>query len=179
MKPNIVTKFAIASEEGVEIIKHLTRTIAKEKFEALIPSEMLDNYINEELNDKKLIDDLNESLTTQWLVVYKNDQPAGYARITSKGERPVVEEKSIISIADFGVLQEYNEPEVLQSLLDKCYYICKIYQAVWLHEYKENPLLFFFEANKFKRMNQESDSYGLLPLPSVFMIREKEEIIPK
>jgi hypothetical protein len=180
METNIVTKFAIASEEGLETIKNLTRTIAREKFTHLLTAADLEHFIAQAFSDKKLIDDLNEMLTTQWLVVYKDDTPAGYARITSKGAYPLSEQKNYIRMADFGILATYNEPLVLQSLFDKCYNLCKSYQAIWLHEYKDNPLLPFFAQNGFTPVHAEPACYDLLPIPSVFMIREKGNVqLPK
>ncbi len=85
------------------------------------------------------------SMSNQWLVVYVDDKPAGFARITSKGERPkAIAQKRIIRIADFGIIEAYTDPAVRQSLFDKCLSICKSYEVIWINEYSENPLINFF-----------------------------------
>jgi len=44
---------------------------------------VLKNYIAENFSEKNLLVEGN-SMSNQWLVVYADDEPAGYARITSK-----------------------------------------------------------------------------------------------
>lgn len=111
-------------------------------------------------------------MSNQWLVVYKNDQPAGFARITSKGERPAtLSQQRVIRIADFGILKEYADPEVRQSLFDKCLSVCKPYEATWINEYVQNHFIDFFKASGFVQQEDIANHYEL-PLPSAYLIKE-------
>lgn len=165
---NIITKFTVATEEGIDVLVMLTRQLAIEKFSAIADESMLDQYIDKNFNKKVLVAELN-SMSNQWLVVYVNDQPAGYARITSKGKKPAsLDNKRSVRIADFGVLKIYPE-QVKNSLLEKCLTVCKPYEGIWLNEYVHNPLIEFFEKNGFFKQQQPAQ-LDELALESVYLI---------
>lgn len=170
MESKIITKFTIATEQGMAALLYLTQTIAREKFTSLLSKEQVENYLSANCSEKALIVEIN-SMSNQWLVVYADDQPAGYARITSKGEKPeTITRRRTIRIADFGILKEAKDPAIIRSLFDKCLTICKSYEAVWINEYIQNPLIGFFESEGFAK--QDGDfKMDELPLPSVCLIR--------
>ncbi|MFA4868580.1 MAG: N-acetyltransferase [Pedobacter sp.] len=173
MNTKIITKFTIATEQGLNILLMLTREIAKEKFSNLLEVQVLDKYIADNFNEKSLIVEVN-SMSNQWLVVYADDEPAGYVRITSKGKRPVrLEQKRSMRIADFGILNKYSDPMIMQSLFEKCMTVCRSYEALWINEYMENPLLDFLERKDFVREN-ENWQHDELPLASVCFIKDQE-----
>lgn len=170
MDSKIITKFTIATEQGIGSLLYLTQTIAREKFETLLPKDQLENYLSENCSEKALMAEIN-SMSNQWLVVYMDDQPAGFARITSKGERPeTLTQKRVIRIADFGVLKEATNPAIRQSLFDKCLSVCKSYEAVWINEFTQNPLISFFESQGFI-IQDGNFTMDELPLKSLCLIR--------
>nr|WP_199159194.1 N-acetyltransferase [Pedobacter sp. ASV2] len=172
MDTKIVTKFTVVTEQGMDALLFLTKAIAIEKFSNLLGAEILETYIAENFSEKTLIVEVN-SMSNQWLVVYSDDEPAGYARITSKGKRPErLDRKRIIRIADFGILKKYADPAIRQSLFDKCMSVCKPYDAIWVNEYKENLIMDFLETEGFVK---EKEIYGHdeLPLQSVCLIKEQ------
>lgn len=172
MDKKIITKFRVANEEGVAELLHLTRTLAQEKFENLLSAEMLENYIAANFNEKMLVDEMN-SLSNQWLVVYAGDEPAGYVRITAKGKRPeAIESKRAVRIADFGILKAYNAEAVWQSLFDKCMSVGRGYEAIWLNEYTENPVLEFFEQAGFIKQQGRSE-LDELPVKGAYLIKQR------
>ncbi|MEE1898620.1 N-acetyltransferase [Flavobacterium rakeshii] len=169
---NVTTKFIIATEQGMDIMRTLTHQLAKEKFSSLIDKKTLDNYITENFNDKELITELN-SLSNQWIVVYADDNPAGYVKITSKGIKPnSFEDKRAMRIADFGVLKKYDRPEIKHSLLKKCISVCKLYEGIWLNEYIYNPLIPFFEDNGFQKQtgNYEFEDLALSSVLLIYLV---------
>lgn len=173
MNTKIITKFTIATEQGLNILLKLTREIAREKFSNLLEMQVLDKYIADNFSEKSLIVELN-SMSNQWLVVYADDEPAGYVRITSKGKRPIrLEQKRSIRIADFGILNKYTDPMIRQSLFDKCMTVCKSYEALWINEYPDNNLLDFFETEEFIREN-DNCQHDELPLASVCFIKDQK-----
>ena len=172
MDSKITTKFTIGTEQGMGTLLYLTQTIALEKYSAIVSKEKIDNYISGNFSEQSLIVEVN-SMSNQWLVVYVNDEPAGFARITSKGERPKsITQKRIIRIADFGITKEYSDPAVRQSLFDKCLSVCKSYEVIWINEYSENPLIDFFESAGFIK-HQEGIELKELPLQYVCLIKQK------
>ncbi len=166
----ITTKFTIGTEQGRGILASLAKEIATEKFKSLVEPQQFEDYISKKFNDKNLIAEMN-SMSNQWLVVYVADAPAGYACITSNGRKPKnQEEMRMMRIADFGILEKYNDMTTRLSLLKKCTDISKSYDGLWIHEYKENPLISFFESEGFVMQN-ETYEHEELPLPSVFLIK--------
>ncbi|MDP9079596.1 MAG: N-acetyltransferase [Bacteroidota bacterium] len=172
MATNIVTKFTIGTEQGVDTLLFLTSAIAREKFSGRIPDQKLDDYINKNFNHETLTIELN-SMSNQYLVVYADDEPAGYARVTSKGWRPeLFEGKTLARIADFGVLAKHDDPLVRKSLFEKCLSISTMQQVIWISEYENNPYLNFFESYGFKR-NVDISAQQELPLSPVYLVKEK------
>jgi hypothetical protein len=171
MDTRIITKFTIATEQGINTLLFLTKAIAIEKFSGLLHAQELQNYITENFSDQTLMVEVN-SMSNQWLVVYADDEPAGYARITSKGGRPqILDHKRAIRIADFGLLKRYDNPEIKQSLFAKCLSVCKSYEAIWINEYLKNPFMDFFESEGFAG-HDSAGKLDELPLPSVYLIKQ-------
>lgn len=172
MDTKIITRFTVATEQGMDALLSLTREIAIEKFSGLLHTQVLEKYILENFNRDPLIVEVN-SMSNQWLVVYADDQPAGYARITTKGKKPEnLDSQRIIRIADFGILKRYVDPEIRQSLFEKCIIVCKSYEAIWINEYAENPLIDFFEIEGFVKQAKVFE-FDELPLSSVYLIKKQ------
>ncbi|WP_027388807.1 hypothetical protein [Chryseobacterium gregarium] len=171
---DITVKFTIATEQGTDTLMMLTEQIALEKFSQLVDAKILAGYIEENFSEKVLISELN-SLSNQWLVVYVDEKPAGYARITSKGKMPEsLYQKRSIRIADFGIRSRYSsDPAIRKSLIDKCLEVCKSHDAIWINEYSDSPLLPFFESEGFLR-DKIIYGYDDLPLRSVVLIKNQE-----
>jgi hypothetical protein len=169
VKMNINTKFTVATDEGTRVLDVLTKELATEKFTNLLDKEALAIYISDKFNLKVLVDELN-SMSNQWLVVYVDDIAAGYARITTQGKKiAVLEGKRVVRIADFGVLEQYRNDEVVNSLLNKCIQVCRSYEGIWINEYTESPLISSFEAKGF--VQQEGDcQYDDLQLKSHYFV---------
>lgn len=166
---NIITKFTVVTRQGMDALLMLTKELAIEKFSALLEQKVIDSYISKNFNEDALTADIN-NISNQWLVVYADGQPAGYARITSKGERPQsLEGKRAVRIADFGVLNKYTAPAIKEALLEKCLTVCKPYESVWITEYADNPLIKLFENKGFTRQHLAAQ-FGELPLASVCLI---------
>jgi hypothetical protein len=172
MESKIVTKFTIGTEQGIDTLLFLTETIAREMFTGKVPAQELENYIQLNFNEDALMKELN-SMSNQYLIVYVDDQPAGYAKVTSKGVRPeVFGGKTLVRIADFRVLAKYNDPLIIKSLFEKCLSITTMQQVIWISEFENNPYLDFFESYGFKR-NSAITVPQELSLPPVNLVKEK------
>ncbi|WP_400262647.1 N-acetyltransferase [Sphingobacterium sp. SG20118] len=168
----ITIKFTVATEEGLEALLKLTRAIAIEKFSKYLEPQLMEEYIQTNFNDKALVVELN-SMSNQWLIAYVDNIPAGFVQITSKGVRPSsLERKRAIRIANFGVLKKYVDSGIEKVLLEKSLIVCKPYEAIWINEYIQNPLIGLFESRGFVR---QKEIYELdeLPLNSLYLIALK------
>jgi len=167
---NIITKFTVATEQGIEALLMLTKTLAVQKFAQLLKPVELEHYIIENFNAQTLISEIN-SMSNQWLVVYVDDQPMGYARITSKGHKPIaVGGKRAIRIADFGVCQHQAQQQIMTSLIDKCLAVCSTYEVIWINEPVGSSLIGLFEQKGFIRQPGMS-RFDELPLESALYLK--------
>lgn len=129
---SIITKFIVGSPWDMPALLFISRATARVEI------------MQDEVSD----------LSNQFIVVYSDDEPVGYARVTSKGVRPVsFQGKTAIRIADFGILKEFDDDAARTALLEKCLSICGIYQIIWIGESTESPYLNFFESYGFKRID--------------------------
>lgn len=166
---NIITKFTVVTQQGMAALSMLTHELAREKFTTLLTEKVLNDYLSKNFNEQTLIADVN-SISNEWLVVYVEGQPAGYARLTSKGQRPsALVGKRAIRMADFGVLHRYPAPVVKEVLLEKCLAASKAYENIWITEYADNPLVPLFESKGFTRQDT-GGQLDELPLASVCLI---------
>ena len=172
MATKIETKFTIGTEMGINALLFLTAAIAREKFEGKVPDQELEEFIKINYNKAALMVELN-SMSNQYLIVYADDQPAGYARVTSKGARPeLFDHKTLARIADFGVLAKYDDPLISKSLFEKCLAISTMQQAIWISEFENNPYLGLFESYGFKR-HDDINAPQELSLSPVYLVKEK------
>lgn len=172
METKIVTKFTIGTEQGIDTLLFLTAAIARERFTGNVPDQELEDYISVNFNKDALMIELN-SMSNQYLIVYANDEPAGYARVTSKGTRPeLFDHQTLVRIADFGVLAKYNDPLISKSLFEKCLSISTMQQVIWISEFENNPYLDFFQSYGFER-NVDITAPQELSLRPVYLVKKK------
>jgi len=136
----ITTKFAIATEQGLEMLTQLIRDVSITSLETA-PSE---KYSRE-----NLIAALN-SLSNQFIVVYSDALPVGYACVTATGKRPEsLKNEKAVQIADFGLLKPYQQTTIQDVLLKKCLSISTIYSYVWMEIPTESPLIAYLNNHGF------------------------------
>ena len=147
---DIAVRFTIGSEEGVSQLLMLQNAQIKERYENVVDTKQLKNYINEHLNHRNTINELND-LSIQLLILFVEDKPAGYTIIRNSFQRPaVLEGKRVINYAFFYILPEYNSPETRQALWKKCLSIARTFdEACWIETLEKDPLISFFEESGF------------------------------
>lgn len=173
MANSIVTKFTIGTEQGISTILSIGVETAWESYTGRAPEDQLAAYIRDSFNDEVLHVEMN-SMSNQFLVVYADDEPAGYARITTKGERPeIFHNKTVARIADFAVLNKFDDVRIKENLFEKCLAVSNMQQVVWMSEYSDNADLAFFESYGFRRNTEIEDTHKL-DLNWVYLVKENE-----
>lgn len=125
MNPSIITKFAVASDKMIDELLYMTRTWMQEH-PAIVPEG--------QYTKKILVDSMN-SFSSQWLIAYVGDEPAGFAFLTDGGERPAsLENKRIVQLSAFAVLNAYAGSDAKKSLLEKCLLVYKGRDAMWTEQ---------------------------------------------
>ncbi|HEX8020628.1 N-acetyltransferase [Mucilaginibacter sp.] len=172
MATKIVTKFIIGNEQGINDLLVITTAIAGERFKGKVPDQELENYIDANFSKDALMVELN-SMSNQYLMVYADDEPAGYVRVTTKGTRPeFFAKKTLARIADFGVLARYSDPLINKSLFEKSLSVSTMQQVVWISEFEGSPYLDLFESYGFKR-NTDISVPQALSIQPVYFVKEK------
>jgi len=146
---NIISKFTVGSEKGIDIFLSLKEVHLTEMYSALVDSVKLKSYIENELDRRTAINDLND-LSTQLIVVFDNndDKALGYAVIRNNFNQPtILEDKRAVNLSFF-IISEYNIPEVQESLWQKCLSVTKSYSH-WIELPASDPLVSFFESSGF------------------------------
>lgn len=172
MATKIVTKFIIGNEQGINDLLVITTAIAGERFKGKVPDQEFENYVNTNFSKDALMVELN-SMSNQYLMVYADDEPAGYVRVTTKGTRPeFFAKKTLARIADFGVLAKHSDPLINKSLFEKSLSISNMQQVVWISEFEGSPYLDLFESYGFKR-NVDISIPQALSIQPVYLVKEK------
>jgi len=147
----ITTKFAIATEQGLDTLTQLARMVDAETYTTQFTSSELDAYLSKKYHRNNLIANLN-SLSNQYIIIYKEDTPVGYACISSAGTKPVnIKNEKAIKIVDLGILNLYKEEDIENILLEKCLSLSKIYSYIWIEVPVESKLIYLLKSNNFEQ----------------------------
>ncbi|MGF6847756.1 hypothetical protein QFZ51_002991 [Chitinophaga sp. W3I9] len=118
----IITKFAVASDKMIDELLYLTRTWLAEHPEIKMEGQYT----------KKILVNSMNSFSSQWFIVYAEEEPAGFAFLTDGGVRPpFLEGKRIVHLSAFAILQAHAGGTAAASLLEKCLAVYKGRDAMW------------------------------------------------
>jgi len=147
---DIVSKFTIASEEGLHNLAMLKEAQIRGMYSGSVEADDLEKYINQQLDEKNAVNDLN-NLSTQMVTVFAENKPVGYAIMKHSVNRPdaLVDQKAINYNA-FYVMPEYDHTEIKQSLWNKCLSVTNKYDAIWIEVYQNDPIIPFLESCGFQ-----------------------------
>jgi hypothetical protein len=167
----VISKFTIGSDQGLNTLVQLTAAITREKLAGRLSPEAIEKHIGKTFNRKAITTEIN-SMSNQYVTVYVDDEPAGYARISSRGEKPgMLADKRALGIAEFGVLQKFIGEGARESLLQKCLAVVGNYDTTWINELRTSIQIPFFESNGFVPLENETPEYAGLSLPSVYLVK--------
>lgn len=144
---NIISKFTVGSENGMDLFLALKEAHLKEMYEGIIDPVRLNPYLEDELDRRKAINGLND-LSTQLVIVFDDDQPLGYAMIGKTFSQPAVLEGRRAVHLSFFVLPNYRIPEVCHSLWQKCLSVTKNH-SYWTELPANDAMIPFLETIDF------------------------------
>lgn len=173
MENTIKTKFTIASEEGVALLQMLGEKRGQEKYAGVLAVSQLEDYLFDKFNTPTIISNLN-TFSNQLIVVYVDDQPAGYAYLSGYGNVPEeLKDKRVVHLEDFELLDAYKYSGAKEILLEKCLTVCKSYEALKITEKAEAlEMISFYEQYGFQQKATEEISIAGVVFPSVILIKE-------
>lgn len=166
---HIISKFAVASETGLETLFFLKKTKLKDMYETVVPAQEFALFLEQQLQYRTTVDELND-WGTQLLVVYADEVPAGFAMANQSNHFPeVLQGKKNLHFSYFYILPEYDTTEIRTSLWHKCLSISTRYEAIWLELLQNDPLLPFLESSGC--ILHETSRMKPFSLPSHILIR--------
>lgn len=167
---SIISKFTIATEDGLRLLFQLREAQIKGMYASKVEDAPLNQYLAQQLDHKATILELND-LSTQMLTVYHADIPAGYVMI-KQVDQPALADKKVINLASFYLLPEHNEEAIRASLWNKALSLTPQYDAIWLEVLQDDPLLPHFKTWGFEILKDTL----LAPFgqPAYLLVRWKE-----
>jgi len=167
---SIVSKFTVASDEGLHNLFVLKEKQIRALYTEKTTENVLNEYIKQALDQKVIIDDLN-NLSTQMITAFTQDKPVGYVIIKQSKNKPVVlQDQKAIQIDSFYSMPEYGT-DVSDSLWKKCLSASQFYDVIWIEILQTDPLIPFIQSCGFKML--ESSIMKPFDLPSYVFIRYK------
>jgi hypothetical protein len=159
---NIVSKFTVGSDEGMDNLFDIIKPSVQNLHKELVSEEDITHYI-QHLDQRKMITALND-LSNQLIITYQDQKPIGYAILKSGSRYPGLPEEKRATELNFVILQEYDSPEVRQSLWKKCRAAVAFTDIVWTDMIARDPLLGFLKEAGF--VITEDSHTGPFQLPS-------------
>lgn len=144
---NIVSKFTIGSDEGVDDLFTIIKSAVNTTYKELISEEEIQHYI-ENWDPRKMINELN-NLSNQLIITYADEKPIGYGILKSGSGYPGSPEEKRFTELHFVILEEYNTSETRESLWKKCRTAASFTDIIWTNVLAEDPLLEFLKESGF------------------------------
>ncbi|WP_316821557.1 GNAT family N-acetyltransferase [Pedobacter gandavensis] len=172
MENKIKTKFTVASEEGIAVLQMLGEKRGQEKYGRILSVAQLEDYLFDKFNTATIVNHLN-TFSNQLIVVYVEDQPAGYAYLSGNGRVPQeFQDKRVIHLQDFEVLNAYQGTSAKEILLEKCLNVCKSYEVLRLTVNTEaKEMISFYERYGFQQKASEEISMAGIKLQLAVLIK--------
>nr|WP_314495729.1 hypothetical protein [uncultured Chryseobacterium sp.] len=148
IKMEIISKFVIGSDQGIDELFELKKAYIRHSYSRAVSSELIENYIRENFDRRKMINILND-FSNQVIMVYADQQPAGYCFFKSGSSYREDTEQKMTEITELIILSEYDLPEIKKSLWNKVKTAIQFTENIWINLYDLDKQIPFLEENKF------------------------------
>ncbi len=170
----IISKFVIGSDQGIDELFELKKVFIIHSYKDNTPSEIIENYIKEHFDHRKMINILND-FSNQLIMVYVNQHPAGYCFFRSGLSYPgAPEHHKMTAITEFAILSEYDLPEVKIALWNKVKAAIQFTESIWINIHDDDAQLQFFKDQKFLFLTKTVSEPFSLP-SSIYELNLKDE----
>lgn len=168
----IKTKFTVASEEGIAVLQMLGEKRGQEKYGSIFNVSQLEDYLFDKFNTPRIVSNLN-TFSNQLIVVYVEDQPAGYAYLSGNGNVPdELKDKRVIYLEDFELLDAFKDSGAREILMEKCLNVCRSYEALKITENADaKEMISFYEQYGFRKMASEMISIAGIKFQLAVLIK--------
>lgn len=160
---DIISKFTVGSEEGISDLITIIDSSVYALHKDFISEENIKKYIHNEINPRKMINDLND-LSNQLIMTYADQKPVGYSIIKSGSLHPGIPDGKRATEISFVILSAFDSPETRQSLWKKCRSAASFTDILWANMLDHDPLSEFLKESGF--VPAVSSKAGPFQLPS-------------
>ncbi len=140
-----------ADLNDLKLLQHIGRQTFSETFSSSNTEENMQQYLQEGFADKKLEEELNNSLSAFYFAETDN-RVVGYLKVNLAGSQTELKDSNALEIERIYVLAEFHGNKVGQLLFEKAMEIAQTSKVnyVWLGVWEENQrALRFYEKNGF------------------------------
>lgn len=133
-------------------LQHISRTTFTETFAEHNSEEDLNNYLQEQLSLKKLVEELNNKYS-EFYFASENERVIGYLKLNWEKAQTELIDEAAFEIERIYILKEYFGKGLGQFLLDNAITIGKAHAPsyIWLGVWEKNArAIRFYEKNGFK-----------------------------
>ncbi|KMQ64799.1 hypothetical protein ACM46_11265 [Chryseobacterium angstadtii] len=145
---SIISKFTVGSEEGISDLITIIDSSVYTMHKGLVPEEDLKTYIKNNIDPRKMINDLND-LSNQLIITYIDEKPAGYSILKSSSGHPALPEDKRATQISFVILPEFDSPEARESLWKKSRAAASFTDIIWMNIMNHDPLSTFLKESGF------------------------------
>lgn len=159
----IVSKFVIGSDQGMDEFFDVKKTFIRESYNVVITSEEIENYIAENFDQRKMINILND-FSNQLIMVFADQKPVGYCLFQGGFSYPDAKEnQKMTAITEFAILPEYDLQDVKNALLKKVKSAIQFTDSIWMNISDNDAQLNFFKDQQFMFVKKSTSEPFNLP----------------
>lgn len=156
----IISKFTIGSDESVDDLFTIITSSVYSIYKKHVTEEEIKQYIAG-WDPRKMINELN-NLSNQLIITYADRQPVGYGILKSSSAYPGSQEGKRFTQLEFVILEEYNIPEIRESLWKKCRTAASFTDIIWTNIFSEDPMLEYLKEFGFTiKENAKTEPFQL------------------
>lgn len=145
---NIISKFTVGSEEGISDLITIIDSSVYAMYKVLVPEEDIKGYISNDIDPRKMINDLND-LSTQLIITYLDGKPVGYSILKSGTAHSSVPEGKRATEMNFVILPEFDSSEIRDSLWKKSKAATSFTDIIWINMMSHDPLTDYLKESGF------------------------------
>lgn len=128
-----------ADVTDAEMLTELSITTFVEAFAADNRKEDMDKYIADEMNVRKLTEELGER-DNRFFIARLNGDVAGYAKIRTLKKPPQLQDKRAVELERIYVVKKYHDKKIGAALMNVCldYALSNHFEIMWLGVWEHN-----------------------------------------
>ena len=147
-------------EQDLEKLIEISRSTYYESFKSMCSEEIMEQYLNDAFNPKKLLQELKNK-NTEFCFVYEDKTIVGYLKLNEFTAQNDINDDTSMELERIYIIKKFQGKGLGKSLLEKSVELAKQKNKkfLWLGVWKKNKkAIKFYDKNGFKKY-AEHDFY--------------------